>query len=410
MNRQILLACLPYLSLLVCSCGVAWLLAKLTRARPDWRQIRLLPADQRGAVQSLSFVLTVPAFVMVMMFIVQLSQLTIAKVVVEYSALATARSAQVWVPADLSAVGGGGPNQLPCWNYIGDQIGPDGWNYSVYQIPQGGVKYHKIRQAAIQSLVPICPSRDTGAPLGGDAQQIAQSMQAATLAYASGMAANPKVATRLQNKLAYALATTRVNIEVRHKGDEPPLMTYLIDPYPDEFRCGEIGWHDQLIITVAHDFALLPGPGRLLARRSTPYNGGTDTVADRIQGQNGVYFYTLQATARLYNEGQKPRIGFAQSFPGPALALRNGTPSRLASVLPTSTTSSDPLASDAVRNHARLGDPSLADAACCDETAPQMARKLPAADLPTGMLPTGTLPVGELPIDSLPSVLRRRGP
>ena len=39
-------------------------------------------------MQSLSFVLTLPLFVMVMLFIVQLSQITIGRLAVEYAALA----------------------------------------------------------------------------------------------------------------------------------------------------------------------------------------------------------------------------------------------------------------------------------------------------------------------------------
>ncbi|MFM7073443.1 MAG: TadE/TadG family type IV pilus assembly protein [Planctomycetota bacterium] len=358
MQRPILFAVLPELALLAVAVGAAWLLIRLTRGRPNWRHVAGLAGDQRGAVQSLSFVLTVPLFVMVMMFIVQLSQLTIAKVVVEQAAVASARSAQVWIPADLSALGEGAENHVQCLQPIGELVGSDGWRYSRYLVPQTGLKYAKIRQAAVQTVVPICPSRSTGVPLTPGGQQIAQSLLAATYSYAPVLAANTMVPTRLMNKLAYAQGNTEVVIEVRHKENEPPLQTYQIGPYLEEFGCGELGWHDQLVVTVTHNFALLPGPGRLLARRvsggnassgttgtgttgtgttggagggvgygstsqapSGPsYGSSIDPVADRIQSRNGVFVYALQATARVYNEGQKPRLGYRQSRIGPGIA------------------------------------------------------------------------------------------
>ncbi|MEY4176538.1 MAG: hypothetical protein RLY70_112 [Planctomycetota bacterium] len=363
MQRQILIAVLPELALLAVAVAAAWLLLRLAHGRFDWRHAARLASDQRGAVQSLSFVLTVPLFVMVMMFIVQLSQLTIAKVVVEQAAVASARSAQVWIPADLTALGEGAENHLPCFQPIGELVGTDGLRYSRYLIPQAGLKYAKIRQAAVQTVVPICPSRATGVPLTAGGQQIAQSLLAATYSYAPGLAGNTMVPARLMNKLAYAQGNTEVVIEVRHKENEPPFQTYLIGPYLEEFGCGEVGWQDQFVVTVTHNFALLPGPGRLLARRVSGASGSTgggstggtgtgyglgstasapsgpsygssiDPVADRIQSRNGVYVYALQATARVYNEGQKPRLGYRQSRVGSGVAANPvptvpGTPVR----------------------------------------------------------------------------------
>ena len=88
MTRQVLLACLPWTAVLGGSIALLWLLARLHRARFDWGRIRLLPGDELGTVQSLSFVLTLPAFVMVMLFILQVSQLMIATIAVHYAAYA----------------------------------------------------------------------------------------------------------------------------------------------------------------------------------------------------------------------------------------------------------------------------------------------------------------------------------
>ena len=95
MSRAVLMGCLPWLGLLLASCAVLWLLARGSTARFDWARLRRLHADQVGSAQTLSFVLTLPFFVCVMLFIVQVSQLMIASVVVHYAAFATARSAIV---------------------------------------------------------------------------------------------------------------------------------------------------------------------------------------------------------------------------------------------------------------------------------------------------------------------------
>src|SRR5207237_103139 len=65
------------------------------------RPILALHADERGSVQSLSFVLTVPVFIMLMMLAVQVTQLMIGEIIVNYAAFTAARSAAVWIPARI---------------------------------------------------------------------------------------------------------------------------------------------------------------------------------------------------------------------------------------------------------------------------------------------------------------------
>ena len=77
-----------------------------------------------------------------------------------------------------------------------------------------------------------------------------------------------------------------------------------------EYVPNEIGWQDTVTATVRHDLALLPGPGRLLARRVRHPDGSTDRVADAIVRQGSVYVYPLEATATLGNEGQKSVIPY----------------------------------------------------------------------------------------------------
>ena len=131
-------------------------------------------------------------------------------------------------------------------------------------------------------------------------------------------ASNTGIPARLQNKLAYALHNTNVEIEVRHKDAEPPLTR----PWPgaSEFEDNEIGWQDQLVVTVSHNFALLPGPGRLLAkstlRRDTNSTSSRDAVAERVRRENGIFVYPMSATVRLNNEGLKSVLPFIQSLDG----------------------------------------------------------------------------------------------
>jgi len=113
------------------------------------------------------------------------------------------------------------------------------------------------------------------------------------------------------------LDNTSVLIEIRHKDSEPPLMPHFIGSRFEEFASDEIGWQDQILVTVTHDFSLLPGPGRLLARRTPVRDSNGDVVsedrlADRVERRRGTYVYTLNATVRLNNEGEKSVVPYIQ--------------------------------------------------------------------------------------------------
>lgn len=344
MTRESLFDCLPYLSGILLSVGVLRLLVAWSGARwitssatsggqagghavgpaAGFLSLRRLHRDETGAVQSLSFVLTLPLFVMVMLFIVQLSQITIGRLAVEYAALAAARSAAVWIPANLGDTFET-ENRLSSYVDLGEITDDAGQTYRRYRIEPGSPKVEKVRLAAAMALMSICPSRDVGAtryPTGA--------LELAYRAISPVAAANPRVAARLRNKLGYALDNTAVLIEIRHKDTEPPLVTYDIGPQREEFAFNEIGWQDQILVTVTHDFSLLPGPGRLLARR-TPLrdsNGDVvpeDRVADRVQRRRGTYVYSLDATLRLNNEGEKPLVPYIQ--PRIPLPAEEGTSS-----------------------------------------------------------------------------------
>ncbi|MBN1909448.1 MAG: pilus assembly protein [Pirellulales bacterium] len=324
MGRAILTACLPWAGLMVLLVGCLVLLVRLNRSRPNLRRLWRLHADQRGSAQSLSFVLTLPIFVMIMLFILQISQIMIGLIVVQYSAFAAARSAIVWIPARLGTE----------WeNCIGvhvldpdatDQVQPSPEGPTdgglTFIVTPGGPKYEKIRRAAVLACVPICPSRDLGLSLGSQGQTTADTLTRAFQAMAPRTLGVGAVPRRTRDKLAYADKATQIEIRFHHRNTDaphwpPPVVfyeTYGIEaPY---FFHNELDWQDDVTITVHHDMALLPGPGRFLSKTVRRADGRPDEVAATIQKIDGVYTWPLSATVTLGNEGEKSVIPYVHSI------------------------------------------------------------------------------------------------
>jgi hypothetical protein len=103
-----------------------------------------------------------------------------------------------------------------------------------------------------------------------------------------------------------------------HSNTEPPLRDYRLWVLDDRgqpigYEPNELAWRDPITVTVYHNMALLPGPGRFLAR--TEPRMARDEVAETIQGagsDDGVYKYPLEASATLGNEGEKSVIPYVQ--------------------------------------------------------------------------------------------------
>src|SRR4051812_31148980 len=110
MLRAALIACLPWLAALIAAAAALRGLMWLCGARPRWGRVLSLHQEQTGGVQSLSFVLAAPFFIMLLMLIVQISQVMVAQVVVNYAAFAAARSAIVWIPASVDGFDNGVPH------------------------------------------------------------------------------------------------------------------------------------------------------------------------------------------------------------------------------------------------------------------------------------------------------------
>ena len=332
MCRQIIADCLPWLGLLIGSIVILRLLVRIEDGQLDLRRLLQLNSDQGGSAQSLSFVLTLPLFIMIMMFIVQVSQLMIATVVIHYAAFAAVRNAIVWIPARVEQDGEGENCISSYWpdadssEQVFPQLRPDAEDYGPssggvnYRVYEGGAKFDIIRTAAALACLPICPSRDTGSKLPAGKEALANSLVDAYGTLVPDSHANSRTAPRLRNKLAYALENTEIKIRFCHPRFEPPLTDYphLTDQRVHdlaEFQPNEIGWQDPIEVTVKHRLALLPGPGRLLARRTGSSSGIRDPVSDKIRKVKTAYTYPLTASAILGNEGEKSVIPYVQRVP-----------------------------------------------------------------------------------------------
>lgn len=326
MGRAVLLACLPWMLWLIAALLLLRLVVLLSAATPRWRRIAALHRDQGGAVQSLSFVLTLPFFVMIVLFIVQVSQLMIGTVVVHYAAYAGARSAVVWIPARLT---GGfesenriswyrldpeAPDQVfPILDPGSPEYGPTAGGLT-FIVEPGTPKYDKVASAAVLACMPIAPSRDLGIDVSPDLSRRVDVLRRVYRQNASDYGRNPQIAARLENKLAYAARATEVEIRFFHSNHEPPLVPYHIGPDEMEFHFNEVGFQDPVTVRVTHYMALLPGPGRLLARSATRPDGLPDDVAATIRQVDGLYVYPLSASATLGNEGEKSVIPYTYDW------------------------------------------------------------------------------------------------
>jgi hypothetical protein len=284
-----------------------------------------LHRDETGSVQSLSFVLTLPLFLFVMLFIIQVSQLMIGMIMVQYAAFAAARSAAVWIPAALPAPEGAccissyavdpdAPDQVaPETNPNAADYGPSTGGLT-YKIDPNGFKYEKIRVAAVLACMPISPSRDVGAGDSGR-PHLAAALKDAYGTLAPSSTASSTVGTRIDRKLAYALQNTKVEVRFFHKNEEPPLQTYDLGddindpPLHPNFYPNEVGWQDTITVKVTYNFPLLPGPGRILAMFA-PRPGGRDITSESIKKNGGVYTYPLEAESTIGNEGEKSSIPY----------------------------------------------------------------------------------------------------
>jgi hypothetical protein len=317
---------LPWVLGLMAACLVARLLIALSNARFNLRRFPAIHRCEEGSVQSLSFVLTLPFFIMIIMLIVQVSQIMIANIIVHQAAFAAVRSAIVWIPANVSE--DEPANCISSISVINQTI--EGIHYRVNSSPSS-LKLAKIRQAAVLVCAPSAPSRDLGYPLDPLGQLTHSALTKLYAGLDSDSNSNRLISTRLKNKLAYAYGNTDLRLEFWHRVGpyedyQDPNLRYHYDigPYFDEFRLNELGWQDHVTATVTFNLPLLPGPVRLFANGSRINGGalsasgyGSPTVpasdgfgSTDITGRT--FVFVLSASATMVNEGEKPRLSYHQ--------------------------------------------------------------------------------------------------
>jgi Flp pilus assembly protein TadG len=321
MHRALIEAWMPCCGLLAGSGLLVLLVVRLADARFEPRRLLQLHRDQAGAVQSLSFVLTLPLFIMLMLFIVQVSQLMIAAVVVQYAAYAAARAAIVWIPAQVG-------EEAPNW------IGPiepqseasttrdataivDQW---VPLVMPESYKLAKIAMAARWACVPICPSRGLGLPASAELT-VTQELAYRNLARNSTIP-SAAITRRLRNKLAYAFASDQsITLWNRAVGAwtaavDTATTSVVVQHYVRsvDFTASpmEVGWQDPIGVGVIHYLALLPGPGNMFFRYvNMGSSAGLGNHFGYLSTPSGrVPVFRITGEAVLMNEGQKSVVPY----------------------------------------------------------------------------------------------------
>lgn len=340
MGRAIVVACLPWLGLLIVGVAAAAVVVRLNRARPQFGRLLALHRDQGGAAQSLAFVITLPVFIWLMLFIAQMADMMVAAMGVNFAAYAAARAATVWIPARIPNDSiDGSENCISTYQLDPDATqtvpptvdSPDtcniAWSAPATGPTAGGTtllvdmtnldspKVAKIRLAAAMALAPVSPARNLGIT---PAQQVTQAVPALQAAYNAINQSNKTNPTALQNKLAYAYDQKNTVIEMRvyHANsqsnpptaagsgvtdNQPPLQQYgltdnllTIGGTDPGFYTNEIGFQDPITVKVTYLVALIPGVGKLLAKNN-----------DKLTAQGSDYYtFPLSASCTLPNEGE----------------------------------------------------------------------------------------------------------
>ncbi|MEX0703723.1 MAG: hypothetical protein WD069_16620 [Planctomycetales bacterium] len=333
MHRELLQACLPCLIALAVACAAWSATVRLGGGRRDWRRLGRLHRCEQGGVQSLAFVLTLPLAIMIILFIVQVSQLMIGTMVVHYAAFAGARAASVWIPAHFGEFPFDPDDPPPeRENAISDVGGipheEDGTLTVAIPFDPGDNKLWRIRTAAVAACAPIAPSRDlgiAGSQLSARTRLAIDGTQALYPTIVPTASANPRINDRIFNKLAYSDLNTAVVLEWRDGGE----VSRRGPSYNPRDSAGrpwhplEVGWQDPLTVYVVHRFALLPGPGRFLADQLVRPVNFPQRVLDRVpaswrtgyRATGGVATVLMPASATVVNEGLKSVRPYRHDLP-----------------------------------------------------------------------------------------------
>lgn len=332
MHRAILESWALLLMALAAALGALWVCARLNSARFAPARLRRLHGCQAGSVQTLSFILTLPVFIMVVLFIIQVSQLMIGVTVVHYAAFAAARAASVWIPAEAGPEAANtldpasfDANAATFPDWLSQNVAFDAWE------PGRNGKYEKIWSAAVMACAPLGPSRrvlQSAVPPAGFTQSMAELYRGVV----PQSAANAYFTERLMRKVEYARFNTFITMRGTDRDwrDGPTYNPYpgyyetRFDPLSGQavrvwipYNPNELNWQAPITVSVYHNFALLPGPGRFLA--TLLVSGDTPDLVSRkikrqtdaLKGRN-VRYVVLSAECTIVPEGIKSVLPYAQ--------------------------------------------------------------------------------------------------
>ena len=343
MHRAILEACFPLFLWMLGAFVALWATLRISGAQFSPGKLKRLHGCQEGGVQTLSFVLTLPLFMMIVLFIVQVAELMIGVTVVHYAAFAAARAAIVWIPSEMP---GEAANEFDPIALNADKSVYPVWvskEISFEAIPSGRAwKYHKIGTAAAMNCVSIAPSHRyyTSAALSSVDSPIADTLISTYQQLVPKSAKNGVITQRLKNKIAYAAEHTYIvitGIDLSQNSLNGPTYNPINHPFPTNvnsaeyqfpdswaYKSYEVGWQDPITVQVSFRFPLLTGPGRFLnpgkfMSQQLPSSTAPDRVSNRIQVWDkqahpnyaeNVYYTVLSATCTMTNEGMKSIISY----------------------------------------------------------------------------------------------------
>jgi hypothetical protein len=224
-------------------------------------RMRELPDCQEGGVQSLALVMTLPLLIGSILLVVQLTQVLLGVMTVQYAAFSGARSAAVWIPTRIDSQNFQ-ENEVNTRIIRGQPIDltPD--------LRAGSRKFQEIFAAVAQSCVAISPARAVEGPRAA-ASEVAEAVDAFLIFQQLGN--DPRIArwrTAVGNRWSYSFANTQVRLAFLSQPRETPTynpVNHPVVPHRDD----EAGWDESVTVIVQHEVSLVPGPGRLLFQQAT---------------------------------------------------------------------------------------------------------------------------------------------
>ncbi len=231
-------------------------------------RLRGLDDCEEGGVQSLALVLTLPFFIGTILLLVQLCQVLLGVMTVQYAAFAAARSAVVWVPAWVEDEDFDRGQDASTENEINAPIVRGQPIDLTVERRQNSRKFREIHAAAVQACVSISPARSVNGPraTGRDVDESVDAFLAFQNLTNDPRLARWRLAT--SNRWSYSAANTRVRLAFLGQPRLTPTYNPIghpVVPHNDY----EAGWDEAVTAIVVHEVSLVPGPGRWLFQNAT---------------------------------------------------------------------------------------------------------------------------------------------